>query len=59
MDKTRSFYTPAEVAEMLGCDPQTVRLQCRAGTFVVTAVMIGNRVKIPKAAFDKVMGVSR
>ena len=55
----RQFYTPAEVAEMLGCDPQTVRLQCRAGTFVIQAAIIGNRVKIPKAAFDKFMGVAK
>ena len=55
----REFYTPAEVAKKLGCDPQTVRLQCRAGTFVVRAAVIGNRVKIPKAKFDEFMGVAR
>lgn len=51
----RAFYTPAEVAKKLECDPQTVRLQCKAQIFVVKAVIIGNRVKIPKAAFDKFM----
>lgn len=55
----RDFYTPTEVAKMLGCAPQTVRLQCRAGTFVTPAAIIGNRVKIPKAAFDKFMGVAK
>lgn len=54
MDK--QYYTPAEVARFLGSSPQSVRLQCKAGAFVVPAICIGNRVKIPKAAFDKVMG---
>ncbi len=49
----REMLVPADIAPILGSDPQTIRLmahQCREQLgFPVT--IIGNRVKIPRAAF--------
>ncbi len=54
----RIFLTPAEVAPILGCDPQTVRVtarQCpeRLG-FPFT--FCGNRMKIPRIPFLRFLG---
>lgn len=47
------FLTPAVVAQVIGCDPQYIRVAARQHPeqlgFPVT--LIGNRVKIPRLAF--------
>ena len=42
-----------DVAPYFGCDPQDIRVQAKqdAGALGVPCVMIGNRVKFPKAGF--------
>ena len=54
---TEEFLTPKDVAKVLGCDAQTIRVQAnrcpeRLG-FPVS--IIGTRVKIPKEAFLRFM----
>lgn len=55
-DKT--VLTPAEVAPVLGCDPQDIRVQARMAPEKLgfNVSVIGSRVKIPKAAFLRFMG---
>ena len=49
----RSVLTPAIVAEYLGCDQQTLRLQARLRPDLLgfPVVCVGTRVKIPKEPF--------
>lgn len=54
---TREYLTPAQVAPILGCDPQDIRVaahQCPERLGFNVAV-IGSRVKIPRRAFIKWM----
>lgn len=52
------FLTPAEIAEVLGCDPHAIRLAARDNPeqlgFPVTRV--GKRTKIPRIPFLRFMG---
>lgn len=52
------FLTPAEIAEVLGTNPQAIRIQARvmpeALGFPVS--VIGSRVKIPRKPFLVYMG---
>ena len=52
------FLTPAEIAEVLGTNPQAIRIQARvmpeALGFPVS--VIGTRVKIPRKPFLAYMG---
>lgn len=53
----REFLTPAEVGAVLGCDPQSIRVQAateprRLGHPVTR---VGSRTKIPRLAFIKFM----
>lgn len=54
----REFLTPAEVASVLGCDPQAIRLAARLHPDWLTfpAVRIGSRTKIPRIPFLRAMG---
>ena len=49
----RQMLTPVIVAKYLGCDDQTIRLQARLRPDLLgfPVICMGNRVKIPKAAF--------
>ena len=55
----REFLTPAQVAEVLGCDPQDIRVAARMAPerlgFPVS--IVGHRIKIPKVPFLRFMGV--
>ena len=49
----REFLTPAQVASVLGCDPQGIRVWAKQnpeGLGFPTCV-IGSRVKVPRLAF--------
>ena len=54
-ESTKAFLTPAEIAEVLGCDPQDIRVAARQSPerlgFPVT--LIGSRTKIPRVPFLK------
>lgn len=49
----REFLTPAEVAAILGCDPQDIRVQARQQPerLGFNVAVIGTRVKVPRRAF--------
>ena len=53
----REFLTPAQVAEILGCDAQDVRVAARKRPDLLgfPVCVIGSRVKIPKRAFIRWM----
>ncbi len=57
-DSGKEFFTPGDVSRVLGCDPQSIRLQARQCPerlgFPVS--VIGNRVKIPAKPFLAFMG---
>lgn len=49
----RGFLIPREVAELMGCDPQWLRVKARQNPeeLPFPVWLVGNRVKVPKAAF--------
>lgn len=49
----REFLTPAEVAPILGCDPQDIRVQARLAPerLGFNVAVVGTRVKVPRLAF--------
>jgi hypothetical protein len=50
---TKEVLTPAEVAPILGCDPQDIRVQARLAPerLGFNVAVIGTRVKVPRLAF--------
>lgn len=55
----RDYLTPAEIAGVLGSDPQTIRVAARVDPqrLGFPVIVIGSRVKIPRTAFLRFMGV--
>ena len=55
----REFLTPAQVAEVLGCDPQGIRVWARQRPegLGFPVCLVGSRIKIPKVPFLRFMGV--
>ena len=53
----REFLTPAEVGAVLGCDPQSIRVQAATEPWRLgdPVTRVGNRTKIPRLAFIKFM----
>lgn len=54
----KSVLTPAEVAEVLGCDAQDVRIQARLSPEKLGSpvIIIKSRTKIPRIPFLRYMG---
>ena len=50
----KTMLTPADVAEYLESDAESIRLQARANAAALgfPVIVMGNRVKIPKEGFD-------
>jgi hypothetical protein len=53
----REFLTPAQVAEVLGCDPHGIRVWARQRPegLGFPVCLVGSRVKIPKRPFIQFM----
>ena len=53
----REFLTPAQVAEVLGCDPQGIRVWARQRPdgLGFPVCIVGSRTKIPKRPFIQFM----
>lgn len=53
----REFLTPAQVAEVLGCDPQGIRVWARQRPegLGFPVCLVGSRTKIPRFAFIRWM----
>lgn len=49
---------PADVADVLGCDPHSIRIQAREypESLGFNVILVGNRTLIPRKAFLKFMG---
>lgn len=58
-DIDREFLLPREVAEILKCDPHTVRVWARQRpeSMGFPVIVVGSRVKIPRLPFLRFMGV--
>ncbi len=56
-NSTKEVLTPAEVAEVLKCDPQDIRWQARTAPEQLgfNVAIIGTRVKVPRLAFIRWM----
>lgn len=56
----RDYFTPCEVASVLGMNPQAVRILARENPerLGFPVVVSGSRVKIPRQPFLKFMGVA-
>ena len=57
-NSTKEVLTPAEVAEVLGCDAQDVRIQARLAPekLCFPVIIIKSRTKIPRVPFLRFMG---
>ena len=53
MKSDKVVLTPAEVADVLGCSPQLIRVQASTNPSLLGfhVCKVGNRVKIPREAF--------
>lgn len=47
-ESAKPFFTAAEIAPILGSDPQAIRIAAREGKLGVPAICVGNRVKFPR-----------
>ena len=49
----KNMLLPADVADFLGCDPQSIRLQARANAAALgfPVIVIGNRTLFPREGF--------
>lgn len=54
-----AVLTPAQVADVLGCDPHWIRVASRDNPALLQFPVqrVGNRVKIPRIPFLRFMGV--
>jgi len=54
----KEYFTPAEIAGVLGTDGQTIRVTARQCPWRLgfPVLFVGNRIKIPKRPFLRVMG---
>lgn len=59
-NSTKDVLTPADIAEVLGCDAQDIRIQARTAPEKLgfPVVVIKSRVKVPKVPFLKFFGAN-
>ena len=57
----KPYLTPVEVAEVLECDPQAIRLAARdnPGQLGFPVVRVGKRTKIPRIPFLRFLGYAK
>ena len=55
----KAVLTPGDIAEVLGSDQQTIRVQARTAPEKLgfNVVVVGSRTKIPRIPFLRYMGV--
>ena len=53
----REYLTPAQIAPILGCDPQDIRVAARQRPDLLgfNVAVVGTRVKVPRRGFLKWM----
>ena len=57
-NSTKDVLTPADIAEVLGCDAQDIRIQARTAPEKLgfPVVVVKSRIKVPKVPFLKFFG---
>ena len=52
-NSTKEMLTPADIAPVLGCDPQDIRTTAKVAPHMLgfPVCVIGSRTKVPKAGF--------
>ena len=57
MQMDKDGITPAEAAQVVGCDPQLIRLEAREKpeNLGFPVIIVRSRIKIPRMAFIKYM----
>lgn len=50
------FLLPKDIAPVMGCNPQDIRIAARSGGLGFPVTFIGNRVKIPRIPFLRYIG---
>lgn len=56
----KDMLTPAEIAEVLACDPQLIRLAAQSNPAMLgfPVIVVGHRTKIPRKPFLAYIGES-
>lgn len=59
MESEKDFFTPSDVAGVIGCDPNKIRIAARLEPELLgfSVSVMGSRVRIPKIPFLRYMGV--
>lgn len=57
--ETSEFFVPADLGEVLGCNPHNIRVQAREAPELLQfpVIVIGTRTRIPARPFLEYMGV--
>lgn len=57
-NSTKEVLTPADIAEVLGADPQDIRVQARTAPEKLgfPVIVVKSRIKVPKVPFLKFFG---
>lgn len=55
---SKIYLTPAEVSDLLHCDPQSIRVQAHTNPQVLgyPVIIIGRRIRIPRIPFLRYLG---
>ena len=54
----KPYVTPAQASGLLGCDRYSLNVAARAGRLSIPHVLVGNRLKISRAALLEFCGVN-
>ena len=57
---TKEVLTPADIADVLGCDAQDIRVQARMAPEKLgfPVIIIKSRIKVPRVPFLKYFGIN-
>lgn len=55
----KAFLTPSDISEVMGCNPQTIRVTARQRPDLIgyEFTFSGNRMKIPRIPFLRFLGI--
>lgn len=56
ISSNKEFLIPVDIAEILRCDPELIRVSARDNKLPFPFIRIGSRTKIPRKPFVKFMG---
>lgn len=56
LESDQAFVLPKDIAPVMGCNPQDIRLAARAGGLGFPVTFVGNRCKIPRIPFLRYIG---